>query len=168
MTHNQGDVSLLQDPIAQSLLQSRIPARLAYIWPDGTPRVVPVWFHWDGREFVFATPPTAPKVRALSQNPAVALTVDEDSFPPRVLLVRGIARTDLVNGIVPEYAEAARRYLGEEQGAVWAEQMMNMFSQVVRVSIRPEWVGIFDFQQRFPSAIERAMWGEARESDHAR
>jgi hypothetical protein len=46
--------------------------------------------------------------------------------------------------------------------------MMNMFSQVVRVSIRPEWVGIFDFQQRFPSAIERAMWGEARESDHAR
>ena len=38
----QGEIDLLSDPIAQDLLHSRIPARLAYVWPDGTPRVVPV------------------------------------------------------------------------------------------------------------------------------
>jgi hypothetical protein len=37
----RGDVSCLADPIAQELLTSRIPARLAYTWSDGTPRVVP-------------------------------------------------------------------------------------------------------------------------------
>lgn len=45
MPVTQGDLSLLQHPVAIELLQSNIPARLAYIWTDGTPRVVPIWFH---------------------------------------------------------------------------------------------------------------------------
>ncbi|MCC2629278.1 MAG: hypothetical protein K0S14_2928, partial [Thermomicrobiales bacterium] len=36
MAVNQGDPQLLEDPIAQELLHSTIPARLAYTWPDGT------------------------------------------------------------------------------------------------------------------------------------
>jgi hypothetical protein len=39
MAGHQGDLALLNDPIAQALLQSTIPARLAYSWTDGTPRV---------------------------------------------------------------------------------------------------------------------------------
>jgi len=31
----QGDLALLNEPVAQRLLQSRIPARLAYVWGDG-------------------------------------------------------------------------------------------------------------------------------------
>ena len=41
---NQGDIALLNDPVARRLLNSTIPARLAYSWTDGTPRVVPIWF----------------------------------------------------------------------------------------------------------------------------
>jgi hypothetical protein len=41
----QGSLELLDDPVAEKLLRSAIPARLAYTWMDGTPRVVPVWFH---------------------------------------------------------------------------------------------------------------------------
>jgi nitroimidazol reductase NimA-like FMN-containing flavoprotein (pyridoxamine 5'-phosphate oxidase superfamily) len=59
----------LDDPIAKELLSSKIPARLGYVWPDGTPRVVPVWFHWNGTEFVIATMPKAPKLKALRMNP---------------------------------------------------------------------------------------------------
>ncbi len=33
---------LLEDPIARELLASTIPARLAYVSKDGTPRVVPI------------------------------------------------------------------------------------------------------------------------------
>ncbi len=61
----QGNVALLQDPVAQSLLQSTELARLAYTWRDGSPRVVPIWFHWNGSEVVLATPPRAPKVKVL-------------------------------------------------------------------------------------------------------
>jgi len=64
----QGSTALLDDPTAKELLRSRIPARLAYIWPDGSPRVVPVWFHWNGSEFVIATPPKAPKLKALRRT----------------------------------------------------------------------------------------------------
>ena len=55
----QGDPKLLEDPVAKELLKSTIPARLAYNWTDGTPRVVPIWFHWDGKEIVMGSPPRA-------------------------------------------------------------------------------------------------------------
>ena len=153
MAARQGDLALLDDPVAQTLLQSTIPARLAYTWPDGTARVVPIWFHWDGREVVLGTPPKAPKLKALAQNPSVALTIDSNDWPHNVLLIRGTAAVETVDGVVPEYAAAAERYLGVEQGRGWAQQAATLMPQMVRIAIRPEWVGILDFQTRFPSAL---------------
>src|SRR6202048_1199987 len=108
----QGSLELLQDPVARELLQSKIPARLAYVWMDGTPRVVPIWFHWTGSEFVMGTPPKAPKLKALAKNPKVSLTIDDNTFPHKVLLIRGTAQLKPVEGIVPEYIAAAERYFG--------------------------------------------------------
>jgi hypothetical protein len=149
----QGDVALLNDPVARELLQSSIPARLAYVATDSTPRVVPIWFHWTGSELVLGTPPKAPKLKALRSNPKVALTIDDNSFPHKVLLVRGTATLQTVKGIVPEYALAAKRYFGQEQGEAWIRQISSMLPEMVRIAITPEWVGILDFQTRFPSAI---------------
>src|SRR6266851_7703917 len=129
MKVKQGDLALLQHPASQELLHSKIPARLAYIWTDGTPRVVPIWFHWNEREFVMATPPKAPKLKALAKNTKVALTIDDDNFPHKVLLVRGTARLETVKGIVPEYAVAAERYFGSEQGKAWVKQMGSMIGE---------------------------------------
>lgn len=156
MRTKQGDISLLHDPVAQALLRSKAPARLAYVWTDGTPRVVPVWFHWTGEELVLGTPPDAPKVKALSANPHVALTIDTETFPPRALLIRGTAQMDAVDSL-PEYAAAATRYLGEEAGQAWVAQVGGMFPQMMRIVVRPEWVAILDFETRFPAAIEKAM-----------
>src|SRR6516165_2903445 len=55
MAVRQGDLSLLEHPVARELLASNIPARIAYVWTDGTPRVTPIWFHWDGGELVLGT-----------------------------------------------------------------------------------------------------------------
>src|SRR6266446_812667 len=153
MPVRQGDLGLLQHPASLQLLESRIPARLAYVWVDGTPRVIPIWFHWNGRELVMATPPKAPKLKALAKNPKVSLTIDDNTFPHKVLLIRGSARLQLVEGIVPEYIAAAERYFGREQGQVWVAQMGRMVSSMVKITITPEWVGLLDFQTRFPSAL---------------
>ena len=153
MSVKQGGLDLLEHPTSKELLQSTIPARLAYVWMDGTPRVVPIWFHWNGREFVLGTPPKAPKLKALAKNPKVALTIDDNTFPHKVLLVRGTTRLEAVNGVVPEYAQATERYFGPEQGKVWVAQMGTMISEMVRVTITPEWAGLLDFQTRFPSAL---------------
>ena len=159
MPSKQCDVSLLDHPIAQELLQSTVPARLAYTWKDGTPRVVPIWFHWNGKEVVLGSPPKAPKVIVLPDHSHVAPTIDSNPWPPKVLLIRGIARVEIVNGVSPEYAAAAERYFGEEQGRVWVEQVRAMSSHMARIAVRPTWVGLLDFQTRFPSAIEAAMAG---------
>ncbi|HEY3108527.1 MAG TPA: pyridoxamine 5'-phosphate oxidase family protein [Chloroflexota bacterium] len=158
MPTKQGDLALLRDPVAQELLQSKVPARLAYNWTDGTPRVIPIWFQWTGREIVLGTPPLAPKLKALRANPKVALTIDDNSFPHKVLLIRGTARVEMVKGVAPEYAQAAERYFGPEQARLWVENVKKLgLTEMGRVAITPEWVAIHDFQQRFPSALEKAM-----------
>jgi len=153
MPVKQGDLELLQQPVAKELLASKIPARVAYIASDGSPRVVPIWFHWTGSEVVLGTPPNAPKVRSLRKNPKVAITIDDNQFPHKVLLIRGTARLEDVAGVVPEYAMAAERYFGKEQGSAWLKQLSAITSRMVRIAIKPDWVGLLDFQTRFPSAI---------------
>src|SRR5579863_7130160 len=149
----QGDLGLLQHPASKELLESKIPARFAYVWTDGTPRVIPIWFHWNGREIVMASPPKAPKLKALARNPKVSLTIDDNVFPQKVLLIRGTARLERVAGIVPEYATAAERYFSAAQAEAWLGQLRTLISSMVRITITPEWVGLLDFRERFPSAL---------------
>ncbi len=157
MPTKQGGLALLNDPVAQHLFGSTCPARLAYVWRDGTPRVVPIWFHWNGAEIVMGTPATSPKVRALASNPKVSVSIDGNTWPYKVLQVRGTAAVTIVPGVVPEYALAAERYFGPEQGQAWVGQVGGMFREMARIAIKPEWAAILDFETRFPSAIEAAM-----------
>ena len=150
---DQGDIALLNDPVAKQLLTSTIPARLAYSWTDGTPRVVPIWFEWDGTHIVLGSPARAPKLKALHVNPAVALTIDDNAFPHKVLLVRGDASVEMQPGVVDEYARAATRYFGPEQGPAWVNQLKGQ--PMARIAITPSWVGILDFETRFPSALSK-------------
>jgi len=155
MPVQQGDLSLLQLPAAQEMLHSTIPARLAYIATDATPRVVPIWFHWNGSEIVMASPPKAPKLKALARNPKVALTIDDNTFPHRVLMIRGTARLETLDRIVPEYEAAAARYFDPALANAWLTQLRQKISSMVRITVAPEWVGLLDFKTRFPSAISR-------------
>ncbi len=115
----------------------------------------------DGATKVFAqNPPTAPKMRVLADDSKVALTIDCGEWPYRALLIRGTAHTEAVDGVTPEYAASAQRYFGADGGRAWVEGMRRMTSQMARITVRPEWVGILDFESRFPSAIEDAMSGQ--------
>lgn len=160
MAPEQGELALLDDPVAQELLHSTNLARLAYTWRDGTPRVIPIWFHWDGETIVLGSPPNAPKVDVLPTNSKVALTIDRDEWPYHALLIRGIADVETVEDVTPEYAASAERYFGEEQGREWVEGVRQMSPQMARISVWPEWVSILDFERRFPSAIQAAMSGQ--------
>src|SRR5437879_13615098 len=97
----QGDVGLLRDPVAQQLLESKSPAHLAYTWRDGTPRVVPIGFHWNGVEIVLATAVDAPKTKVLTNGTKVAVSIDRDLSPQKILIVRGTVRTDTAEGLAP-------------------------------------------------------------------
>jgi hypothetical protein len=145
----QGDVRLLSSQVAQRLLASKELARLAYVAADGTPRVLPMLFHWTGTEVVLSTFGGA-KVRALRARPHVAITIDSPSTPPEALLLRGRASVTDVDGIVLEYALAQRRYAGEEQGAANVAQVDHPDTKMMRIAVRPSWVGVLDFLTRLP------------------
>lgn len=146
-------MDVLNDDVAQELLKSTEPARLAYTWRDGSPRVVPIWFHWTGAEVVVASPSKAPKLKVLTSGAKVALTIDRASWPYHVLSLRGTATVERTDGVVPEYAAAAERYFGPEQGQAWIAQVAAMGQGMARIAITPTYATVLDFQVRFPSAI---------------
>jgi hypothetical protein len=160
MTIPQGDPRLLESEIAQRLLASTTPARLAYMALDGTPRIVASWFVWTGEELVMPTFISAPhishaayRVRTLRENPEIAVSIDTESFPPEVLTIRGTAEVAEVDGVMPEYAQAAHRYLGSEQATPYLAQIDQPGTRMARIAVRPAWVGVLDFQTRLPSAL---------------
>ncbi|MEW1953069.1 pyridoxamine 5'-phosphate oxidase family protein [Terrabacter sp. NPDC080008] len=157
MTTHQGSLALLNDEVAQRLLQSPGPARLAYQWTDGTPRVVPIGFHWNGTEIVFGTPPDSPKVKALHDGARVAVSIDTDEMPYKVLQIRGSIRVDTVEGVAPEYEAMCLRTMGEEAAKAWLANLRAITSNMMRIFVKSDWVAVLDFETRFPSAVERAM-----------
>ena len=158
MEPKQGDPALLREALAQELLNAAIPAHLAYVWSDGTPRVVPIWFHWTGEEIVLCSPPTAPKMKIMEGETPVALAIDYEQWPARSLEIRGTATSEVVEGEVPEYAEITRKYLGEEGSREWRAQYGSMFPRPVRITVKPQWVALIDVTTgRFPSAIDDAI-----------
>jgi hypothetical protein len=149
----QGDIGLLDGEVARHLLASTELARLAYVAADGTPRVLPMLFHWTGSEVILSTFAGARKIAALRAKPDVAITIDAASTPPQVLLLRGRAIVTDVDGIVPEYALAQHRYAGPEQGAANIAAVDHPGTRMARIAVRPTWVGVLDFHTRFPGGI---------------
>jgi hypothetical protein len=149
----QGDTRLLEDPTARRLLASTELARVAYLAKDCTPRVIPMLFHWDGTELVLPTFAGSHKVASLRQHPAIAVTIDTKGPPPEVVQLRGNAKIVDLDGIAPEYALAQRRYYGDEQGRTNTAQVTQSGAAMTRIVLRPEWVGVLDFQTRFPGAL---------------
>jgi Pyridoxamine 5'-phosphate oxidase len=136
----------LNHPGAQELLTTQTLTRLAYTGPDGFPRVIPIGFHWNGREVVVCTAPISPKVRALAARPQVALTIDtDDGTASRALLLRGIATIDVVDGIPSEYLAAATKTMDGDQSHQFEAQVRAMYKQMARIVIEPRWARYYDF-----------------------
>jgi len=149
---------VLAKPISQELLGSSIPARLAYVGVDGAPRTIPIAFQWTGERVVMATVPKAAKVRALRQNPRVALTIDtQGEWPPRVLLVRGAARLELVDGVPDAYVEASRKLVPAEHFAGWEQGVRALYEQMVVITVEPDWAKLLDFETTIPQAVEELV-----------
>jgi hypothetical protein len=148
---------VLDRPLSQELL-ARDLTRLAYIAKDGTPRNIPIGFSWNGSEAVMCTAKNAAKVRALRDNPSVALTIDTEVHPPKLLLIRGEAELDVVDGIPDEYMELNGSYeMTPEQRVEWEAEVRSLYDGMVRIVVTPTWVKLIDFETTLPSAVEELI-----------
>ena len=157
---------ILDRPLSRELL-ARDVTRLAYVARDGTPRNVPIGFAWNGSQVVMCTPKNAPKLRSLAQNPAVALTIDTEVHPPVILLLRGRAELDPVDGIPDEYLHATSSYvMTPEQRVEWEAEVRSLYSDgMVRVVVTPTWAKLIDFRTTLPSPVEELV---RRREEHRR
>ncbi|MFI5828202.1 pyridoxamine 5'-phosphate oxidase family protein [Streptomyces sp. NPDC051578] len=150
-------MEVLNRPMSRELLARNL-TRLAYVAKDGTPRVVPIAFVWNGSEVVMCTTKNAPKLPALRHNPAVALTIDTEVHPPKILLIRGRAELDVVEGIPDEYLQAnGTSTMTPEQRAEWEANVRSLYDGMVRVVVTPTWAKLIDFETTLPSAVEELV-----------
>ena len=148
---------VLNKPLSRELL-ARDLTRLAFVAPDGTPRSIPIGFFWNGTEIVMCTAKNARKLPMLRRNPAVAMTIDTESHPPKVLLMRGRAELDVVDGIPYEYLQWNGAYeMTPEQRAEWEVGVRSLYDGMVRVVVKPTWAKLIDFETTLPTAIEELM-----------
>jgi pyridoxamine 5'-phosphate oxidase-like protein len=157
-------IEVLEKPISQELLGSHIPARLAYAGLDGDPRVVPVGFLWTHGRIVVGTVPASAKVSALQHNPRVALTIDTQGYPPKVLLIRGSASVEILDGVPADYIAASRKLVPADQFAGWEAGVRALYSTMAMITISPDWAKLLDFETTVPKAVQDliAAYGDPR------
>ncbi|MGW5747761.1 pyridoxamine 5'-phosphate oxidase family protein [Amycolatopsis sp. NPDC003861] len=145
---------VLDRPLSRELL-ARDVTRVAYVAKDGTPRSIPIAFTWNGSQIVLCTTKNSPKLPSLRANPAVALTIDTEVHPPKILLVRGRAELDVVDGIPEEYLQMNGTYqMTPEQRVEWEREVRSLYDGMVRIVITPTWAKLIDFETTLPSAVE--------------
>jgi hypothetical protein len=155
--HHSAIDEVLNQPLSQELL-ARDLTRLAFTGLDGTPRAIPIGFVWNGAQIVMCTAKNARKLPALRRNPAVALTIDTEAHPPKVLLIRGQAELDAVDGIPEEYFQWNGTYqMTPGQRAEWEAGVRSLYDGMVRVVVTPTWAKLIDFETTLPTAIEELM-----------
>lgn len=141
------------DPLARELLDGPNLMRLAYVGSEGQPHVVPIWFGYDGNEFIVVTGPKADKVRHLAQRPKVSFTIDTPTAPYKVLMVEGTAALEHVEGMAPEYAGIVARFLGPMADA-YVGRMRERVKRQVRIRITPASWRVLDFVKRYPKSLQ--------------
>lgn len=95
---------------AVSRLETERIGWLTTVAADGTPQVSPIWFLWDGEEFLVYSLDSA-RVRNLDGESRVSLNLDGNGMGGDIIIVEGTARVDTA---MPSAAENAD-YLGKYQ-----------------------------------------------------
>jgi hypothetical protein len=89
----------------------------------------------------------------------VALTIDTEVHPPKILLVRGRAELDAVDGIPDEYLQATSTYeMTPEQRVEWEAEVRSLYRDgMVRIVVTPTWAKAIDFDTTLPSPVEELI-----------
>src|SRR5215469_3181446 len=152
---------VMELPISRQLLRDECILHLSYTAPDGAPRVIPIGYVWDGARFLMWTVPHSDKVGALSADDRVAITIDVLGPPPRVLLARGRAALETVDGVPDGYLDASHRTMPREAWDDFETQVRALYKQMTVITITPDWARLLDFETTAPEAVENLMREQA-------
>jgi hypothetical protein len=85
------------------------------------------------------------------------LTIDTQSFPPHVLLIRGVATVEILDHVSDDYIEASRKLVPTDQFAGWESGVRALYTTMAMITIMPDWAKLLDFETTIPKAVEELV-----------
>jgi PPOX class probable F420-dependent enzyme len=103
--------------------RSTATGRFATVGADGIPKISPVWYVFDGEEFLFTTGGRTAKVRNLRRDPRASLCVADDNPPFTYVEVRGdVTLSDDLDELYDVASRAGARYMGADRAEEFGER----------------------------------------------
>ncbi|MFI1914966.1 TIGR03667 family PPOX class F420-dependent oxidoreductase [Nocardia sp. NPDC020380] len=108
---------------------------LTTVGPTGTPQPNPVWFLWDGTEFLLFSKPDQAKLRNIAHNPRVALNLNSTPGGSEIAILTGTARLPEEAATADEIAAYTKKYAsGMTDIGLTVEQFYADYSVPIRIT----------------------------------
>lgn len=118
---------------AAKRLESQRIAWLTTVGADGTPQASPIWYLWDGHEFLIYSLDAA-RVRNIRRSPRVSINLDSDGLGGDIVVVEGTARIDDEAPSAADNADYLAKYKSVMDNNKWSpEWFAGRYSVPVRI-----------------------------------
>lgn len=108
---------------------------LTTVSESGKPQSSPVWFLWDGEEFLIYGSKDGRKTRNISANPHVSLHLDGDGAGGGIVIFEGAARIDPAGPSADSVDGYVAKYGGRIESFGWTlESLARDYPHVIRVT----------------------------------
>jgi len=104
-------VAVIPEKFVDLLRRDEAFAHLAFVMPDGTPRVTPVWFDYEDGIIRVNTTRGTLKGRTFREGTRVALSVMDPNNPYRYIQIRGRVRRVTEQGADAHIDAMSKKYL---------------------------------------------------------
>jgi len=108
--------------LAEQRLRDELVIWLTTVSPSGQPQASPVWFLWDGSEFLVYSLPGTARTRNIEANSRVSLNLDGDGQGGSVVTIEGEARIDRAAPSSTDVPAYAAKYRSKIAGHGWTPE----------------------------------------------
>ncbi|MBI2096694.1 MAG: pyridoxamine 5'-phosphate oxidase family protein [Candidatus Sungbacteria bacterium] len=123
----------------KEFLSQKCLLNIATITSDGYPHVVPVWFDYEGKDFLVSTAKKSKKARNLAKISRVGFSIAEQGLPYDAVVGYGdVAITDDIDGAL--LLKLAKKYLPPEKVERYWKELMDDNGERVVIRITPRWM----------------------------
>lgn len=119
---------------AQARLEKEPIAWLTTVSPAGQPQSTPIWFLWDGEEFLIYGSKAGPKTPNIKANPHVSLHLEGDGKGGGIVTFEGTASIDEAAAGLDDAADYLAKYGDMIKAMGWTPAgMAKDYPHVIRV-----------------------------------
>lgn len=136
----------------EAFLERPLLARFCSINEDGSIHATPIYYLYQGGEFLFGTQVAARKIQNIRRDPRVTVLIDTDEPVLQSVLVYGEAELDFEDLLEKRVRILERYYDNPAHARAFAETLTKQWETVI-IHVRPEKVVTVDYSK--PYSIER-------------